>query len=396
MKFTLYDALTNGAAVGGPLTNAAVVVSNGLCTVQLDFGAGVFLGADRWLGIGLRTNGSAGAFSTFNPRQPLTAAPYATYASGVSAAGISGTIAGANIADGSIISSKLAAGSVGSSQLAANAVGTAQIADGSIAAADLAANIGSSLTGLNASSLASGTVPDARLSGNVALRAAANTFSTGPQLLLTGADGNQGLIVRATNPSQGANLQSWQNSAGVALAVVTASGGLVTGPQLLLTGGDGNEGLTVQASGPGQSAYLQSWRNSAGTIVAGVTIGGVFNGSSDRNAKEHFAPVNPRDVLAKVAALPISRWNYKSESDVTHLGPMAQDFYSAFTVGTDNKHISMVDADGVALAAIQGLNQRLEEAVQEKEARIRALEQTVAELKALVNQLAARQNAGAP
>ena len=59
---------------------------------------------------------------------------------------------------------------------------------------------------------------------------------------------------------------------------------------------------------------------------------------------------------------------------------MAQDFSAAFKVGADDKHIATVDADGVALAAIQGLNR----VVQDKEARIQALERTVAELKELV------------
>ena len=40
---------------------------------------------------------------------------------------------------------------------------------------------------------------------------------------------------------------------------------------------------------------------------------------------------------------------------------MAQDFYKAFNVGEDNKHINTVDADGVSLAAIQGLYQLLKE-----------------------------------
>jgi phage shock protein A len=40
---------------------------------------------------------------------------------------------------------------------------------------------------------------------------------------------------------------------------------------------------------------------------------------------------------------------------------MAQDFHAAFGTGTDDKHIATVDADGVALAAIQGLNEKLEE-----------------------------------
>jgi hypothetical protein len=46
---------------------------------------------------------------------------------------------------------------------------------------------------------------------------------------------------------------------------------------------------------------------------------------------------------------------------VPHIGPMAQDFYAAFQVGPDDKHITMVDADGVAFAAIQGLNEIVKE-----------------------------------
>jgi trimeric autotransporter adhesin len=62
-----------------------------------------------------------------------------------------------------------------------------------------------------------------------------------------------------------------------------------------------------------------------------------------------------------VAALPITTWNFKAEPGVKHLGPVAQDFRAAFAVGMDDKHIATVDAEGVALAAIQGLNQALEE-----------------------------------
>ena len=84
---------------------------------------------------------------------------------------------------------------------------------------------------------------------------------------------------------------------------------------------------------------------------------------SDRNSKEAFRPINPRAVLEKVSALPITQWKYNAEADGTeHLGPMAQDFHAAFGLnGPDDKHIATVDEEGVALAAIQGLNQKLEE-----------------------------------
>jgi len=97
--------------------------------------------------------------------------------------------------------------------------------------------------------------------------------------------------------------------------------------------------------------------------------GGTWVNGSDRNAKSGLEPVNPTDVLEKLAGVPISAWHYNSDPGTRHLGPMAQDFYAAFGVGADDTHIATVDADGVALAAIQGL--RLE--LQQKDAQIREL-----------------------
>jgi hypothetical protein len=103
----------------------------------------------------------------------------------------------------------------------------------------------------------------------------------------------------------------------------------------------------------------------------GVYVNGALHVASDRNKKENFEPVDSRAVLAKVAAMPMSTWNYKTEDGkYRHMGPMGQDFRAAFGLGTDEKHITTVDADGVALAAIQGLNQRMNEVVQEKDAEI--------------------------
>src|SRR4051794_15948355 len=64
LRFTLFDAATSGTVVGSTLTNAPVGVSNGLFTVALDFGGGVFDGGARWLEIGVRTNASMGSYVT--------------------------------------------------------------------------------------------------------------------------------------------------------------------------------------------------------------------------------------------------------------------------------------------------------------------------------------------
>ena len=101
------------------------------------------------------------------------------------------------------------------------------------------------------------------------------------------------------------------------------------------------------------------------SVSGGATLAtgsGSWTSMSDRNAKENFAPLDPQSVLAKVAALPLTTWNYKAQDPaIRHLGPMAQDFKAAFGLGETDTGITGVDADGVALAAIQGLNQKLEE-----------------------------------
>lgn len=76
--------------------------------------------------------------------------------------------------------------------------------------------------------------------------------------------------------------------------------------------------------------------------------------------------VNGYEVLEKLAALPISTWNYKWDPpSVRHLGPMAQDFKATFGLGDDDRTINMVDANGVVMVAIQALLRRLE-AIEER------------------------------
>jgi hypothetical protein len=78
--FRLYDAPLAGAQVGATVPVDDWQVSAGLFTAQVDFGVGAFTGDPRWLEIDVRDRGSAGAYTTLAPRQPLTAAPYALYA----------------------------------------------------------------------------------------------------------------------------------------------------------------------------------------------------------------------------------------------------------------------------------------------------------------------------
>lgn len=107
---------------------------------------------------------------------------------------------------------------------------------------------------------------------------------------------------------------------------------------------------------------------------ASLSAGGTWTNGSSRAFKEGLVGIDPAEMLAKVMNLPISSWTYTNSSEGRHVGPMAEDFRAAFGFGTDAQHISTVDADGVALAAIQGLNQKLESENLQLKARLDALE----------------------
>jgi hypothetical protein len=152
-------------------------------------------------------------------------------------------------------------------------------------------------------------------------------------------------------------------------------------------------------STPGQIGYLGNDEMAfrvGGTermrlTVAGMTLNGTLSQSSDRNVKEDFAGVDAQQVLEKVAALPLQSWSYTNRPGVKHVGPMAQDFHAAFGLnGTDDKHIATVDADGVALAAIQGLNQKLEQQLQQKDAELQSQQQQIGALMERLNALEGR------
>jgi hypothetical protein len=143
------------------------------------------------------------------------------------------------------------------------------------------------------------------------------------------------------------------------------------------------QGLRVVGSDPAGA-------NDISLLADGSIHAKVVNTTSDRNAKENFADIDTRAVLAKVVQLPLQTWNYRSdEQKVKHVGPVAQDFHAAFNVGADDTHIATVDADGVALAAIQALY-RL---VQEKDAELAELRSTNTALLARVDALEASSGA---
>jgi trimeric autotransporter adhesin len=101
----------------------------------------------------------------------------------------------------------------------------------------------------------------------------------------------------------------------------------------------------------------------SGNPTAGVALasgGGSWASLSDEASKTAITPVSGRAVLRKLASVPISKWSYRAQGpSIRHIGPMAQDLSRAFGVGEDSRHITSIDADGISLAAIKGLNDKV-------------------------------------
>lgn len=91
-----------------------------------------------------------------------------------------------------------------------------------------------------------------------------------------------------------------------------------------------------------------------------LTIAGTLAQGSSRAIKNVF-PLVATDILAKLKTVEVARWQYKNDShQASHVGPMAEEFYSTFGLGADNKHITSSDVAGVAMVSVQALAATIE------------------------------------
>ncbi len=177
--------------------------------------------------------------------------------------------------------------------------------------------------------------------------------------------------------ANGARVWNYFNSPLGVFQLRDATGG--TAPFILHPGSPDNQ-LVMRSSGIGINNPFPAFpiHHSSG---ARLTAGGVWTNASSRSLKTAFEAIDPQAVLAKVADLPVQSWRYKVEDASTrHIGPVAEDFQREFGLG-DGESIGTVDADGVALAAIQGLVQKVDHALAAKDAEIAELRKELRSLK---------------
>jgi len=110
---------------------------------------------------------------------------------------------------------------------------------------------------------------------------------------------------------------------------------------------------------------------------------------SDRAQKENLEPADGAQVLARLLAMPVYAYNFKgAPASLRNLGPTAQDFRAAFGLGAGDTTIASGNIQGVALAAIQGLNAKLEQRIAEQAHEMATLRAELAAMRAVVTELA--------
>ncbi len=115
-----------------------------------------------------------------------------------------------------------------------------------------------------------------------------------------------------------------------------------------------------------------------------AVLRGTLTEGSDVNVKSDIKELDGDALLAKLDAIPVSEWSYKKDGpSVRHIGPMAQDFYAAFGLGTEETTISPRDMAGVSMAAIKALSAELKE----KDAAIARQQEQISALQARLNEV---------
>lgn len=419
MTFGVYDAASGGALLWNE-TQAAVSVTDGLFHVLLGsvnaIPDSLFAGATRYLGI------TVGGDPQLDPRTRLVSSPFAFRVGSVDGATgghLDGKLSvGANTTNAG--SSAFAAGesntasgdystvSGGRNNRARGAYstvgggGNSAVADSNSATGSystigggwrhLASGIFSTIGGgddQTASGVSStvgggadnGAVADfATVAGGMFNTASASHASIG------GGETNSASGAWATVPGGRDNSAAapYSFAAGRNAKIVAAHGGAMVMADSLpiqFSSAAANE-FAVRATG---GVRLVTALDGLGLPSAGACLAagsGSWSMCSDIATKTDIREIEAADILARIESLPIRQWRYKSQdSTVRHIGPMAQDFHAAFGVGDDPRYITSVDADGVALAAIQELARLLRAESERAAQRIAELESQIAALR---------------
>jgi hypothetical protein len=378
MELTLYSKRDGGAVLAGPITVFGVEVHDGSFVTPVDFGPMAPLASDGWVDVRVRPAGT-NDFTALDMRSPVAPegtcpGPWALDGNaGIPSGSYLGTADNTEVyikANGNTAAKFYPNGGVGlaysdpvngdhstaigyhagtsfhgSTVIGGDDTFAAGVRDSAENQTILATSHG---VGIN-----SGLAPDGH-----ALR---DELTIAPSPLLPGNNADFTLMTD-TDGYTGFHMEAEPNGYFVLHGLYTTSGSV-----------DYSNVLTVNYSHGFGGYFAFNGTTYHGPITVGddgdgfgngayVTTGGVWTNASSKAFKENFGSVDVGTVLDKLVAMPIQTWFYKaSHEEGQHMGPFAEDFAATFGLGKDEKHITTVDESGVALAAIQGLNRKVED-----------------------------------
>jgi hypothetical protein len=270
---------------------------------------------------------------------------------------------------------------------ATTASGDASVAlgDNGTASADRALSFNGTASAVGAIALGSGaqaTGDDALAMGPSSIAAGLASIVIGPSI----ARGSFGVAIGLQNSASGNFSMALGKNARAknqgSVVISDASAGFSSDSAYSTA----NNQLTMRFAG-GARIFTNQGLTSGVEISAG---GGSWNTVSDRRKKENFETLDTETILHKVAQLPLTSWNYKSQPATTrHIGPMAQDFYAAFGLDgiANDTTINSSDIDGVNMAAIQALEKRtrqLQEENDQLKAKLEAMDAKMASIEKMI------------
>jgi hypothetical protein len=397
LRLTLFDAATEGNQLSARKRLLNVEVEDGqVPPLDVNFGHNAFLRENRWIEFEVRRTGEETAFTTITPRVKVRAAALALALPGFrtqitgSTPNVIGGFSGNSVEEGDFAVTIAGGGFEGFPNQAFDSAATIGGGFGNEAFGD--------------TSTISGGIRNTTIGGASAIGGGSDNEASGDFSTISGGIGNQAagnssaILGGGSNEVTGnlAAIIGGSNNAVSGDHSVVGGGefNIVTGAHGTIPGGSNNRvdgdfsfaaGSNALVTGNGSFIWADASGNALSTGVDNYFMArasggyalftdafastGVFMSAgdnawsavSDRNVKENFKPINTLDILGKVCDLPITEWNLISQDpSIRHLGPMAQDFRAAFGLGDSDRHISTSDADGVAFAAIQGLNAKLD------------------------------------
>jgi hypothetical protein len=345
MHFALYDAVTNGNRDSIWITNNAIQVSNGLFATTLDFSNDNFTGTRFWLDIAVRKTGETN-YTTLWPRQPVLPVPYAIFAN--TASNVLGTVAAGQVT-----------GTLPASQVGGTSANQVSFVNGNNTFAGTFNGDGAALTNLNGSQIASGTVADQRLSGNVALLDHNQTFS--------GANHFTNWANAFTGSFFGNGLVGWLTVSGTSQQAERDHGYLLTSSRLTTVTLPPNDGLTngdiVRVSGAGPGGWLVAQN-------AGQSILGQFLSSTNATwllgspSASWVGLASSADGLKMVATTTGSGGIYTS-TDAGQTWNTSSTTYSPLAVASSSdgsKLVGVIPGSGIIYSVDSGVSWRVSDA----------------------------------